>query len=336
MTNLAIRLQELDDAELEEFVEIWVETKSRDYLSVERLGGPNDKGRDVIGFLTSHRHEGEWDLYQCKRKTRDGKLGLSEALAELGKVFHHHVEGAYATLPRSYVFVAPRGIVGSCRDLMLNPSRIAPSLIGGWDVHCAMRITTRRKVTLSPAIQSAIEGYDFTRVTYLTAPLIVKSHAAGPALTKVLGTIPGEAPPGVMPDAVQEEELPYLGQLVEVYSEAGGRRLGTADEVLADGKFGDHLRLQRIRFFEAASFKRFHRDSTYAAALLTFTGDVLHGVIDTFSKSHETRLHRLDAVMDRAADISMSLVGRDTRIPVRQGMCHHHANEDGGPLKWNR
>ena len=336
MTNLAIRLQELGDTELEEFVEMWVETKSRDYASVERLGGANDKGRDVIGFLSDRRHEGEWDLYQCKRKTRDGKLGLPEALTELGKVFHHHLEGAYATLPRSYVFVAPRGIVGPCRDLILNPSRIAPSLIDEWDNHCAKRITSKREITLSPGIRSAIEGYDFTRVTYLTAPLIVKSPAAGPALTRVLGTVPGEAPPGVVPDAVQEEELPYVGQLVEVYSEAGGRRLGTADEVLADGEFGDHLRLQRTRFFEAASFKRFHRDNTDAAALLAFTGDVLHGVIDTFRRSHATQLHRLNAVMDRAGGIPMSLLGRDTRIPVRQGVCHHHANEDGGPLNWNR
>jgi hypothetical protein len=336
MTNLAIRLQELSDAELEEFVEIWVETKSRDYLSVERIGGANDKGRDVTGFLTARRHEGEWDLYQCKRKTRDGKLGLPEALTELGKVFHHHVEGAYATLPRSYVFVAPRGIVGPCRDTILNPSRIAPALINGWDAHCLTRITTKGTVALSPAIRSAIEGYDFTRVTYLTAPSIVKSPAAGPALTKVLGTVPGEAPPGVMPDAVQEEELPYVGQLVEVYSEAGGGLLSTAEEVLADGNFGEHLRLQRTRFFEAASFKRFHRDNTDASALLTFTGDVLHGVIDTFRRSHATRLHRLEAVMERAGGVPMSLLGRDTRIPVRQGMCHHHANDEEGPLKWNR
>ena len=44
MTSLAIRLTELDDTELEQFIEIWVETKSRDYVRVERLGAANDKG----------------------------------------------------------------------------------------------------------------------------------------------------------------------------------------------------------------------------------------------------------------------------------------------------
>ena len=73
MTNLAIRLQEVGDTELEEFVEIWIERKSQQYVRVERIGAANDKGRDVVGFSSDRGHEGPWDLYQCKRKTRGGK-----------------------------------------------------------------------------------------------------------------------------------------------------------------------------------------------------------------------------------------------------------------------
>lgn len=186
MSNLAIRLQEIDDAELEEFIELWVDRKSNQYVRVERIGAPNDKGRDVIGFLSERSHEGPWDLYQCKRKTRGGKLGTPEAMTELGKLFHHHVEGAYQTLPMAYVFVAPRGIVGPLRDLILNPSRLGPHLLARWDDDCATQITATRTTPLTPAIRSAIEAFDFTRVTYLTAPLIVKDPAAGPALSKVL------------------------------------------------------------------------------------------------------------------------------------------------------
>ncbi|MFH0302965.1 hypothetical protein AAFX91_38565 [Bradyrhizobium sp. 31Argb] len=50
MRSPAIRIQELDDSQLEEFVDLWASQKSKLYVSVERVGGANDKGRDVIGF----------------------------------------------------------------------------------------------------------------------------------------------------------------------------------------------------------------------------------------------------------------------------------------------
>lgn len=99
MTSLAVRLMEIDDTQLEEFIELWVERRSEQYDRIERIGAANDKGRDVIGFLTSARHEGPWHLFQCKRKTRGSKLGKSEALCELGKIFYHHCQGAYNNLP---------------------------------------------------------------------------------------------------------------------------------------------------------------------------------------------------------------------------------------------
>jgi hypothetical protein len=332
VSNLAIRLQEISDVELEEFIELWVERKSRQYVRVERIGAANDKGRDVVGFLSERNHEGPWDLYQCKRKTRGGKLGKPEAMAELGKLFHHHVEGAYQTLPMAYVFVAPRGIVGPLLDLIRNPSTLGPYLLTHWDDHCATQITARKTVPLTPEIRAAIGGFDFTRVSYLTAPMIVKDPAAAPALSKVLQLIPDEAPPGVAPDAVQIEEIVYVDQLRQVYSETVGAVFASSDDILAHPEHGQHLRLQRTRFFEAASFSRFHRDNTALGALEIFQGDVYHGVIEVYRETHPSRLHRVDAVMKHAGVAKVSLLGRPSRIPVRQGMCHHLANE--GRLKW--
>ena len=114
-------------------------------------------------------------------------------MTELGKLFYHHGEGAYRTLPKAYVFVAPRGVVGPLRDLILNPSTIGPYLVANWDAHCATRITATMTVSLTPTIRAAIEAFDFARVSYLTAPMIVKDPAAAPALSKVLGLIPDEA-----------------------------------------------------------------------------------------------------------------------------------------------
>lgn len=332
MASLAVRLMEIDDTQLEEFIELWVDRCSQQYDRVERIGAANDKGRDVIGFLTRARHEAPWHLFQCKRKTRGGKLGKSEGLAELGKVFFHHCQGAYKTLPEKYVFVAPRGIVGSLMDLINNPSTLGPALIDGWDEYCSKSITRRATVALTPEIRAAIERFDFSRVEHLTAPMLVKDPAAGPALSKVLGLMPDEAPVGEAPQAIQPEEAQYVDQLRHVYGEAGGDTFMSADDILAHADHGEHFRDQRTRFFEAASFKRFHRDNTAPGAIGTFEDDVYHGVIDVHRDRHETLLRRVDAVMKHASILPASLIGRTVRVPVKQGICHHLAND--GRLKW--
>ncbi len=331
--NITLRILELTDNELEEFVELWAERAGQRFYSVERIGKANDKGRDVIGFRTNQKHEGPWVLYQCKRKTLRGSLGVPEALAELGKVFFHHVRGgSYKTLPEKYVFVSPRGVVGPLQDLIFNPSDLKAALLTGWDKHCAGAITAKTNVALSAEIKAAIEGYDFGNVSYLAASGLAKDEASRPALVQVLGLLPGDAPLGVVPDSLQPEELEYVDQLRHVYGDASGQTFATADEVLAHAEHGGHLRDQRIRFFDAASFKRFHRDNTSPEALDAFQEEVYQGVVDVHRMPHRSLLERVDAVMRHASTMSASLLGKPARIPVRQGMCHHLANE--GRMRW--
>jgi len=170
VTSPAIRLVEIEDDELEEFIELWAENIGESYASVQRIGKANDKGRDVVAFLTLQKHEGAWHLYQCKRKTRGSKLGLPEALGELGKLFFHHCAGAYATLPTKYAFVTPRGAVGDLVHLINHPSQLRDALIASWNDHCAKKITARQTVPLTSEIRAAINGYDFGEIEYLAAP----------------------------------------------------------------------------------------------------------------------------------------------------------------------
>ncbi|MBB2678478.1 UNVERIFIED_ORG: hypothetical protein M2312_001984 [Rhizobium esperanzae] len=332
MAGLAVKIQELDDKLLEEFVDIWLTRKGMKYLSVESLGKANDKGRDVVGFFSADRHEGKWDLFQCKRKTRGGKLGTGEFLAELGKVFHHYVAGAYKTLPNEFWFVAPRGIVGPVQDLMLNPSTIGPKLLDGWDQHCRHSITEKTEVPLSDEIRTAIVFYDFTRVDYYTAAKLAKDPDAGQALSKLLNVAPGDAPEGVAPEMIEASEVIYLDQLRQVYGEAAGVSFAAVDDVLSHPDHGDHLRRQRTRFFEAAAFERFHRDNTVPGAVETFKKDIYHSVIDAYGGAHATKLARVDAVMMHASMVPTDLRGKIARVPVRQGMCHHLVSD--GKLKW--
>jgi len=333
--SLAISLKELEDDQLEEFIELFVERIGEGYVAVHRLGQANDKGRDVVGFLTDAKHEGAWHLYQSKRKTYASALGVGEALVELGKVFYHHAGGgAYKTLPTKYVFVSPRGVSGTLRDLILNPSDLRAELLAKWDTHCKTGITARggKPTPMTPEIKALIEAYDFSQVSYLSATDIVKHPAAGPALGRVLRLPPGEAPAGEAPADLQPEEVEYLDQLRRAYGEARGVPFATVDAVLADGEYGPDLGDQRTRYFEASFFKRFHRDNTDAAALDAFQQDVYHGVIGVHRRKHMTGFDRLCAVMDHASLMPAAIGGKLARVPVRQGVCHHLANE--GTMKW--
>lgn len=334
MTSLAIRLSELSDTQLEEFVEIWAERREAKYHLVERIGGPNDKARDVIGFYSAHRHEADWDLFQCKRKTLRSKLGRPEALLELGKMFHHHAQGAYATLPLNFIFVAPRGIVGPLLDLLNNPSTLRQALLDDWDTVCKGKITAHQEIPLTDELRAAIEGYDFSRVVGLSAPTIVKDPHAKPALVQILNELPGEAPPGTAPDAIEGEETEYLNQLRDVYGEAAGSAFADNAAVLADPTYGDQLRDQRTRYFEAEAFKRFHRDNTDRALVNQFQDDIYHGVIDVHREVTPSLLERLGKVMKHAANLNAAIAGRAARIPVVQGVCHHLANDRR--IKWNK
>jgi len=57
----------LNAAELEEFVDHWLEQRYKDYHSHDRWSGTGDRGRDVTGYVTDRRMEGPRDNYQCKQ-----------------------------------------------------------------------------------------------------------------------------------------------------------------------------------------------------------------------------------------------------------------------------
>ena len=73
----------MKDDELEQFCRRWVERKAG-YFEVKRFGSSGDLGRDVVGFVTSSRHEGKWDNYQCKQYR--ARIDKGRGLLAIGKV----------------------------------------------------------------------------------------------------------------------------------------------------------------------------------------------------------------------------------------------------------
>ncbi len=322
----------LTDDDLELFVDAWLARKKATYVETEVWAGSGDKGRDVACYLTSHRLDGAWHLFQCKQLR--ASLAAPSAVKELGKIFYHASQGSYR-LPEAYSFVAPRGVARPLQELVASPRRFREAMLEKWDEWCAKRLVENATIPLTPEIERMIQEFDFERVYTLDVHRMLKDEHIVPVLVHWFAYDPGAAPAGTVPDEVDAAELPYLRQLLHAYGEKVGTEFSDMEAVMAHGAHGDHLRRQRTRYFDAAAFKRYYRDNTPEDYLVTFEDEIYHGVVDVHEREHPNTLARVDEVMAQAAQVRPSgVLARYARVQVCQGVCHHFANE--GRLSWKR
>lgn len=330
--NYAVQICALPPNDLEDFVNDWLAQRCKDYHSHELWRGTGDMGRDVTGYVTDKRMEGPWDNFQCKQLSV--KLSESAAFVELGKIFMHSAGGAY-TLPRSYTFVAPRGVVRRVQHLVAHPEQFRKAFLDQWGAVIAGQLVENQTITLSPEIEAKIQAFDFTQIHWLDATRLVSDRACKPALVKWFGDDPGRSPRGVVPTVIQDRESAYIGQLLKLYEENGSWTYPDAAAALACPEFGQHLRDQRTRFFDSMAFDRFYRDSTPDDYLPTFKDEIYHGVVEIHGDVHADGITRLRKVMQQAAVLQPSgVLGKHAGPQVKQGTCHQFANE--GRLPWHR
>ena len=330
LQNYAARILALEAERLEEFVRDWLSYRVQHYIENERWSGSGDMGRDVVGYVTKNRHEGDWDNFQCKQL----KARLSEkgAFLELGKIFMHAAAGEF-TLPRAYYFVAPKGVVRNVQTYIAHPEKFRAACLSNWPAFCENDLVENKPVPLTPEISTMIGSFNFKEVYAIDASKLANDQFIKPVLVEWFGHDPGEAPHGSAPDSPQFEEAVYLRQLADVYGEQTGTMFASTDEVLADPNWGKHLRIQRERYFDAAEFKRYYRDSTPGKYLDIFQEDIYHGVFEVYADEYKDKFDRVKKVLTQAANIQASgVLAKYARVPVKQGICHHFANE--GRLSW--
>lgn len=330
--NHAIQICALSADDLEELVDDWLAQRCKDYHSHELWRGTGDMGRDVTGYVTERRMEGPWDNFQCKQLGT--KLAESAAFVELGKIFMHSAAGAYS-LPRSYTFVAPRGVVRRVQHFIAHPEQFRKAFLDRWDTDIANRLVENKTIRLSQQIEAKIGAFDFTQIHWLDATRLVNDRACKAALVKWFDDDPGRSPRGIVPDEIQDSESAYIGQLLKLYAKKGPGSYPDAAAALACAEFGQHLRDQRTRFFDSIAFDRFYRDSTPEDYLPTFKDEVYHGVVETYGDHHADDWARLKEVMKQAVVVQPSgVLGKHAGPQVKQGTCHQFANE--GRLPWHR
>lgn len=321
----------LDDTQLEKFARQWV-SKKKGYYKITNFAGAGDRGRDVVGFLSSALHEGEWHNYQCKQLGKP--LGTDEALSEIGKIFYYSKVGDF-TLPTKMYFVAPRNLNRNLKTMVFNPSAFRKFFLENWEKYCAKTIVTGKEIGLDTKLGELVCGFDFANVEHIGLDELLEDSAAKSVLYDWFGADPGPAPVGVVPPTVQASELPYVGQLVDAYGEHAGLEFSSHEDVAAHADYWQHFGLQRERFFDADAFNRFYRDSTSEEDIAGLRREVYHGIIDRYRANYADTLSRIDAVMSQAANVRPAgVLGHHARTTVKQGLCHHYVND--GELKWKK
>ncbi|PYF01807.1 hypothetical protein BJ122_11730 [Rhodopseudomonas faecalis] len=316
--------------DLEIFIHHLVSLETEKYVDHDRYGGSGDMGRDVVGFLTKSRHEGDWHNFQCKQYRRP--LGASYIFEELGKLFYYSSRGHFI-LPSKYVFVVPNNFAQPARDLLDRKSELKRRLVHEWDSLCATKIAKGVTIPLDQDIQSKIDAFDFSNVESWEHGKILTLPNVTYAAAKTFGDDPGEAPRGIVPSVVDPLSEHYGEQLRNVYSEHDGQMYPDVTSVLSHPDHGGDFQLHRRRYFDAVEFERHFRVKLDSKNVDDYRENMLATVSDIYKS--KAGLDRVRSIMTAAGAANVGgLFDRHSRVTtlVRQGTCHVFANE--GIMPW--
>lgn len=312
----------------EDFIREWAQFQKSKYHLVDRLGGADDYGIDVAGFVTDKGFEGEWDNYQCKYYT-GSPLGPSTAVPEIGKLIWH-AYGEKITMPRKYYFFAPKDCGPALKKLLLNPSKLKETIIEKWDHWCSSSITSKHIVKLEGSFAEFLNKVDFSIFQYKPRHEVIEDHRQTPYyVIRFGGGLPPRPTPAAPPTEPSAQESRYISQLFEAYSDK--EQVSVADEHLDSyPQLKAHYCRQREAFFHAESLKTFARDSVPDGTFESLQSEIYSGVVETCHEEHRHGFARMRAVIDRANAIQLTENGliQVTRIQDRNGICHQLANDD--------
>jgi hypothetical protein len=315
----------MDDVELEQFCRQWVDRRLG-YVEVRRFGETGDKGRDVVGFLSLQRHEGQWDNYQCKQYRK--RLSVTEGLLAVGKVLYWASRGEF-TAPRRFYFVAPKGLNQKLAALIDKPGEFKGTLISKWEETCSKKIVKEKILPLDQALMDVIHAYPFHEIHKVTIDELMDDPGVIPLLVDRYGADPGHYPPGTVPATIGQDELKYLRALVDAYGERENMTFANHEAVFAHTIHGPDLRVHRECYFEADAFQKFYRDNTSPKIIETFRKEIHFGIKDRLKTPTPDTLARVEAVMLQAAIVSPAgPLAKYAYVPVKQGVCHHLVNDN--------
>lgn len=321
------------DTEWEEFVREWA-TSALKHKKVFHTGGARDKGIDVAGFDDDKQLLGVWHNYQCKHY--DHSLTPTDAWADIGKILWHSFKKEYVP-PRSYYFVAPRGVGTTLTQLLLNKDRLRAKLIENWDKHVRAQVTSTQAVELSGTFAEYVAAFDLSIFQPYSPLQLVAEHATTTYhLGRFGGGLPARPSPGIPPAALDPSEIVYVSKLLDAYGDHVKSSVTDMASLKTWPKLDNHFGRQREAFYHAESLRVFVREKVEPGTFESLQEEIFRGVIDAHDADHSDAYARVLAVTEKARGVPLDAhaLGGHTWIKDREGICHQLANEDR--LRWKK
>jgi hypothetical protein len=318
--------------EWERFILEWATALEVDYQQLKRLGGPGDQGVDVAAFHTRDGFEGDWDCFQGKHY--EDPLAPSDALPEVVKLLRHVAAGDYS-MPKRYVFLAPKGCGPTLSRLLSNPSKFGTAVLNSLAAGSTYVVGLDESELVR--IRALAATIDFSMFESMELLDLLAAHARTPYHVYRFATaLPNRAEVGQPPEAPDTKEARYIEQLLSVYSEAHGLEAPDPASIADHPVVGEHFRRQRYSFYSAEALRVYARDSVPPGTFEALVDDVHAGVIDVADAEYRSGMARLSAVLVQSASVQLDnhKLIEVTRPDDRKGICHHLANEDR--LTWMR
>lgn len=321
-----------DSGEWEVFISEWLTSKKTEYAEVKRLGGANDRGLDVVGYLDASKQEGVWDNIQCKHYR--SAIPTAKGLIDVAKIIYWSHQGAFKP-PRRSRFLAPKGPCGTLRGLLDNPSKLQDEVLKEWDKTCSPAIT-KGGAPLTPELRPYVEGFDFTIFGWVHIDEVLNDlKGSGHYVARFGGQLNPPSRPSQVPSNLQPQESAYVRHLLDVYAEDLGQALIGHEDLPKGGEEELDFKRQRERFFEMEHFAHHYRDQTPRNTVEDFVDEIYDAVEPVCASAYPKSSQRLYGAMAQAAIVKTTSILDPTAKPrVKQGACHHLANDNR--LKWKK
>jgi hypothetical protein len=321
------RLRLFDSSEWEEFVLEWADSLHDRYALVEKYGGANDLGCDVVAYLREE-DDAAWDNYQCKHY--DHSLAPGDAWPEIAKLLVHTRRGALR-VPKRYVFVAPRGAGTKLAKLLRDPDALRAAVLDAWEKDPSKRAPA----DLDDDLRAHLASFDFSIFEAMPPLRLLDGHAQTPWHVARFGSgLPSRPPIPSPPQTPATQEAVYVEELLRAYGEHLGHDLASVAALTSDPSLAEHFGDARIAFYSAEGLRLFSRDTLPPESFSALQNDVHAGIKIDLRDKHTDGYARVLAATKTAQGLALSahaLAGTATVVD-RHGICHQLAND--GKVRW--